>query len=309
MINFLRAITKRMNPSPFRRQRRAAVVRHGERVLSVAVRGRRGGRLRSVQTDFVKAQPHRTGEKLAIRLPPQLLTGTSRIAEYKLEVLEDRTLPSTILVTGLGDTVSDGDGQVTLREAIQAANTNLPVNGSTAGEVDDIATDIITFDPSLNGGIIRLGGTALTISSNLSIIGPGANLLTLNGDSDNDGTGNSRIFNVDDGVASQRSVTISGLTLTRGNASGGPASGGAIFNTENLTVIRSTMSGNSANNGGGGIGNDGTLTLMQSTVSGNSAINNAGGIGNNFGTMTVIQSTISGNSAGRSAGGLTTMER
>jgi hypothetical protein len=47
---------------------------------------------------------------------------------------------------------------------------------------------------------------------------------------------------------------------------------------------------------GGGIWNSGTLTMMNSTVSGNTATF-GGGISNRLGTLTVIDSTVSGNSA------------
>ena len=47
----------------------------------------------------------------------------------RLEHLEDRTVPAIITVTSAAD---DGSGGITLREAIQAANTDLSVDGSTA---------------------------------------------------------------------------------------------------------------------------------------------------------------------------------
>ena len=52
----------------------------------------------------------------------------------RLEPLEERIVPATITVTSAADTSSPGF--VTLREAIQAANTNLSVNGSVAGGVN-----------------------------------------------------------------------------------------------------------------------------------------------------------------------------
>lgn len=64
-----------------------------------------------------------------------------------IEPLEDRTLLSTITVTSLADNLTS-DGQVTLREAIQAANSDSSVDGSTAGS----GADTIVFDPSLTSG-------------------------------------------------------------------------------------------------------------------------------------------------------------
>src|SRR6478735_9230660 len=51
---------------------------------------------------------------------------------WMADVLEERTLLSTITVTSLADNL-DADGLVTLREAIAAANTNRRVDGSPAG--------------------------------------------------------------------------------------------------------------------------------------------------------------------------------
>ncbi|MDW7756051.1 MAG: choice-of-anchor Q domain-containing protein, partial [Brevefilum sp.] len=48
-----------------------------------------------------------------------------------------------------------------------------------------------------------------------------------------------------------------------------------------LTVVNSTLSGNTASQGGGGIYNGGTLTLTNSTLSGNSAYSSAMGHGLN----------------------------
>ncbi len=44
------------------------------------------------------------------------------------------------------------DGSVTLREAIQAANTNTSVDGSEVGN----GADTIKFDPTLDGATINL---------------------------------------------------------------------------------------------------------------------------------------------------------
>src|SRR5947207_2345848 len=66
------------------------------------------------------------------------------------DVCEDRCLLSTITVTSLADNLNV-DGQVTLREAIQAANTNLAVDGSMAGE--STVQDTIAFQSGLVGTI------------------------------------------------------------------------------------------------------------------------------------------------------------
>jgi hypothetical protein len=71
-----------------------------------------------------------------------------------------------------------------------------------------------------------------------------------------------------------------------------------------LTVVNSTISGNSGLSGGGGLTNNGNGTVMiaNSTISGNSS-DSGGGI-HNAGTMTIANSTISGNSCVNAGGGL-----
>ncbi len=193
-------------------------------------------------------------------------------------------MPAIITVTSAADNLTV-NGQVTLREAIQAANTNLRVDGSTAGS----GADTIQFAAGLAGATITLNGTELQITSPMTINGLGAAQLIISG-------GNtSRIFEVFAGV----NVTIAGLTLE--NGSGGGGGGGGIANSGTLTISNSTISGNSAD-AGGGIYNLGTLTINNSTISGNTTIG-GGGI-YNLGTLTISGSTISGNTASGFGGGI-----
>ncbi len=175
------------------------------------------------------------------------------------------------------------DSQVTLREAIQAANTDTSVDGSTAGS----GTDTIQFAAALfasPGQTITLGGGQLEITSNLTINGPGADLLSI------DGNAASRIFEVGS------TVTLTGLTLTNGAVADPEAGfGGGILNYGTLTITHSTLAGNSAYHGGG-IENFGTLTISHSTLADNTAVLDGGGI-DSSGTLTVSHCTLTGNSA------------
>jgi hypothetical protein len=172
--------------------------------------------------------------------------------------------------------------------------------------------DTIDFDPSLNGQTITLTSGELLINKYLTITGPGANLLVVNGSLA------SRVFNIDPGFQ----VTISGLTISFGRAN----SGGGILNNGSLTIIDSTLSRNNASLGSG-INNTGSLTITSSTISANRGLGLAGEvvvgagirnsdvlmitnsdvIGNvatlgggisNSGSMTITNSTLSGNLAG-----------
>jgi hypothetical protein len=104
-------------------------------------------------------------------------------------------------------------------------------------------------------------------------------------------------------------VTILNSTLT-GNSAGQDDGGGGIsigsFKTPGfVTVMNSTISGNSAAGGGGGIAiSYGGVTLVNSTISGNSAAVSGGGIWTSQGGVQLTNSTISGNSAGKIGGGI-----
>jgi hypothetical protein len=190
----------------------------------------------------------------------------------RFETLEHRALLA-ITVNTLTDELdgSIADGDVSLRDAIAAAPVGEAINFSVTGAIN-----------------LTLG--QLTIGQNLTVIGPGANQLTI------DAGGASRVLEIG-GAA----VSVSGLTLTGGNASPdvGGDGGGGVFNRGNATLTGVAIQGNTADHFGGGTSNSGTLTIADSTIRGNSAP--SGGGVYNVGSLTIKNSTISGNLA--SAGG------
>ncbi len=153
--------------------------------------------------------------------------------------------------------------------------------------------DTINFSLPANSAI-TLTSAELLINKNLTIKGPGANLLTVQRGA---AAANFRIFNVSGNFI----ATISGLTIANGNVSGG-SFGGGIYNNATLSITNAAISGNAADFGGGGIRNGGTLTITNSAISGNSA--NLGGAGiTNSGTVSITNSTLSGNMATSGNGG------
>jgi hypothetical protein len=93
-------------------------------------------------------------------------------------------------------------------------------------------------------------------------------------------------------------VTMRHLTIQQGQAT----SGAGINNSGHLTLVESTVSGNTATGtAGGGILNAGTLSLIRSTVSGNRAPAAAGIFNLSGAVLTLENSTLSGNTA--TAGG------
>jgi CSLREA domain-containing protein len=205
---------------------------------------------------------------------------------------------------GACDVLGTGTGNkdCTLREAIGVANAQ-----TGAG--------LISFAPALTAGgpaTITLSSVLPNLSNNLTIAGPAANLLTVRR-SFAGGTPNFRIFTINSG----KNVTISGLTITNGNAAGSmsaSAGGGILNDGGTLLIDNCVISGNSAAGSGGGVNNGanhgGTLTINNSTVSGNTG----GGVDNtvisgsavNPATLTINNSTISGNTSNGLAAGIQT---
>ena len=129
--------------------------------------------------------------------------------------------PATFLVLNANDS-----GSGSLRQAISD-------NNATAGGNSVIFSNVVT-------GTITLTSGQLLISKDLTLIGPGANVLAVNGNHA------SRVFYVTNAAA----VSISGLTISNGL--------GGIFNDHSTLTIRNcTISCNSASGGGGGIDNFG----------------------------------------------------
>ena len=160
-------------------------------------------------------------------------------------------------------------------------NTNPSGSGSLAQAMIDqnngTGPDRVLFQSGLSGSI-TLTGDLTAVDEPLQVLGPGANVLTINGNNAH------RIFNVTVGG----DLTVSGLTMTNGNPSG---SGGGILNSGGtLTVQDSNISGNTGY-GAGIYSGYGTLTVERSTVSGN----NGYGIRTRQDDTTIQDSTIAGN--------------
>jgi hypothetical protein len=205
------------------------------------------------------------------RRPPRPLQ-----ALLRLEVLEDRTVPSTLVVTTLADQNS-GPG-TSLRQALNSAN-------------ESPTPTTITFAPGLNGTInLSLGQLFLgNPAQPITIVGPGAGLLTI------DGNNSSGVFQVGSGVTAE----ITGLTVAHGNA----LSGGGLYNFGTLTLAAVHFVGNTATDtagftGGGAIyNNGGTLNVIDCQFMNNSSAHDAGAVdsGVQGGQLNIRDSTFTGN--------------
>lgn len=193
------------------------------------------------------------------------------------------TQAATITVTNTND-----GGSGSLRQAIAGAH-----NGDT-----------IEFAVA---GTISLSTGELLVDKSLTISGPGAASLII------DGNLATRVFHVSSGVT----ATIAGLTITNGTgwADELTNTGGGIYNDHaTLAIDKCTVSGNYAGYGGGGFHNrSGTLTVTNSTFNGNWAaapgsVGDGGAIFNDAhdgdATLTVSNSTFSGNQSYHIGGGI-----
>lgn len=192
-------------------------------------------------------------------------------------------------------TNTDDTGTGSLRAAITNANA---AKGSN------------TITISANGKIVLASPLPL-LGFTLTITGPGADKLTIQGS-----PGPAPV------LTSNATLQLSGVTIT-GGANAGNNGGGILVMGGSLTLLNSTITGNTAALGGG-IYSAGELVILSSTISGNTgtgAIYGGGDISvvdstiaNNQGTaivspvtgaiLSIESSTISGNTDAAGIGGI-----
>lgn len=245
---------------------------------------------------------------------PQSLNATG------IQTLPGDVIPgSPAVVNTLADENGTTPDNCSLREAIAAGNIDASFGGCPRHN------GTITFAPGLTGTIQLTAGDddvfskSLFISNDATIIGPGAERLTV------DANRRGRVFAINDGdIATEISVSISGLTITggrlpnpRGRDTGGlplgfdTSKGGGILTAENFTLSKSTVSGNSAYSSGGGVYVEGgTTTIVSSNINNNDAayyfsgaLGYEGGVSiSSQGSVTISNSTISGNQSPSASG-------
>jgi hypothetical protein len=178
--------------------------------------------------------------------------------------------PRSFVVTTKTDVVSDLDGLTSLREAITYANSDPDVNTITFG--DGTVRGGTNFTDATPDTILLTGGE-LAITTSLTITGNGAASTIIDGGWDGvvgSATG-SRIFVINDGTATQQAVAITDVTLQKAKTGLGNISfnGGAISNSERLTLTDSVVRDNLANEGVA-ILNTGSVISSRNTFTGNS---------------------------------------
>ena len=175
--------------------------------------------------------------------------------------------------------------------AVTCIVTSTADNGAATlrANIANTACDTIIFNVT---GVITLESGLPAIARNLTITGPGGNMLTVQQDPAQQFT----IMETDSGT-----VAISGLTFANGGADPNHVYvdvGGIHNGAANLTVSNVIF----ANNGGtvaGAIWNEaGALTITNSTFNGNTTGNYSGAIEHDSnGSLTITGSTFNGNQA------------
>ena len=184
------------------------------------------------------------------------------------------------------------NGPVTIESCTISGNTTTENGGGIVSYIGalSIVNSTVSGNSSTNdgGGIYKYGTGNLTITGS-----------TISGNSAAGDGG---------GVFTATGLTAISYSTIRGNHANGDGGGINLELDGVVSIVGSTVSGNSADDGGG-IRNDGKLTVSSSTLSGNVASARGGGIFSNtdltgMHTTTVVNSTISGNSAATVGGGI-----
>jgi predicted outer membrane repeat protein len=174
------------------------------------------------------------------------------------------------------DTVADSSnvGSCSLRDAVEAADTDTAVNGCIAGAGADVINLISgTYVLSSSSG-------PLVVDAGVSFTGAGTSTTII------DGAGSGRI------ITATAPISLSNLTLRNGAPVA--ADGGAISSTDTVTVANTVFSGNTAAGGAGGaIFTTGSVSVANSVFQSNVAGISGGAI--NAQSMNITRSAFLAN--------------
>lgn len=233
-------------------------------------------------------------------------------------------LTNLTITQGVGSIITNLGGKVTLTDCAVTANTpssSLISNQNTQGSVGrmSLVNTTVSGNTSTSATIFNDGEMILTSSvvSGNSTQGGAAGIYNGGGSSYvpgffatlilNDSTisDNTAIAGGPGGIRSAGNLTLTRSTVSGNRVNQAGVNGGGIFNLATMNLSNSIVSGNSAPGFGGGIHNTygSESTITDSTVSNNTAGNGGGGISNYGGHLTINNSTLSSNSA-RDGGGI-----
>ncbi len=209
---------------------------------------------------------------------------------------------AVINVTTSSDDVAT-NGNCTLREAIQAANTNTAVDACASGNT---GLDQINI-PAGSPYVLTIPGTGedlnqtgdLDVLEAVDLVGSGTTVSII------DGNDLDRVLH----ILNAAPVSITQLTISGGRTSGFD-DGGGIWSDGDLSITKAVVSDNTAVGGGGGIVARGSLSVSDSTISLNAVLNDGfgnasgGGISVGSGVHTITNTTINNNFSNSDGGGI-----
>lgn len=211
-------------------------------------------------------------------------------------MIDLRSFDATDFVVNTSDDgVNFQDSEVTLREAILAANL------APESQTITFAPSVTQFGPAT----FALSMGELTIEDSVAISGLGADRITI------DAGFASRIFSV---AAGDVDVALSGLSLTGGLTTAADEHGGAIrfdstgtLSLQDVVLASNFVQGQNAQ-GGGVYSDSGTIAVVRSDFSGNMAAAHGGAIATQSGDFTLTQSTLRANVAGDDGGAVRSID-
>jgi CSLREA domain-containing protein len=266
-----------------------------------------------------------------LKLTTRLITAAAALVAGTL-LLAASASAATISVTTTVDAFENGngDGQCSLREAVETAVTNTNKGGCGSQGAFTFLDDVVEVPAGLypltipsdgNNSNDNATGSLGLEEQAVTIRGVGAGTTTIDAGGDRSlftssvGGGNGVAFEnlvLQNGRQNDGGLIDlfqTGLRITNSTLRGGVASteGGAIHTFASVDIRNSTFSGNSANEGGGAISLEGSSggTIANTTITANNGdADNDGGVGggllktNGAGDLTITNTIIAGNTTG-----------
>jgi hypothetical protein len=194
------------------------------------------------------------------------------------------------------------NGNCTLREAVLAADGNSTVDQCQAG--DAAAPDSIVLLAPLYNLTLSGANEDSNLTGDLDVFLAPAGPLTIEGKSDagpseidgTSGANSDRVIDVK--TTSASSLTLAEVRLDDGNPPAGNGGALRVPGLNSVTLDSSSVTNSSSTSSGGGMQVAGDLTLNRSTVSGNASTKTTGAVGAGIfsgGDLSLDSSTVSGN--------------
>jgi CSLREA domain-containing protein len=260
----------------------------GELLLSPHKEGRCEVMVRNKAGKVMRAG--KTGTMLLIILAATIVSVA--VASFVAYAPAAHALGTTITVNSKGDGAKEGN--CTLREAIEAANTNQAVDECPAGSATE--KDVIVFVLSSTDTVRLVFASELEVTDAAGLVVNGGRAkIRIHGNS------TAGVFSVKDGAK----LALKRLRVVWGSGFG---AGGGVFNLGGTVTVTDTTFSENVASSGGGIYNAGTATVTNSTFSENEADDDepfgGGAIYNEGGTATFRNTIVAKSTAGDNCRGV-----